>query len=217
MQLKQPEPFARQFIQHFLQNGFGSLPKREIEVLVMHLLLEDGCLGESAQIDHHQLSMLLKLPETRVRSLVYEVELKYGQQPDAVDGIIGLIDKGRYEIVGTKVRFAVHSPLLKQFLEYEIRQLDGVSDGSFGKHIVTLELSTFQKLLEHLYGDRPLPETIKTAMPAESRQLDKEGMIKAAFGEFMKSFATRSGTRCADLMFDAIDPIGFLRQVFGRV
>jgi len=43
----------------------------------------------------------------RVRSLVYEVELKYGQQSDAVHGIIELIEKGRYEIVGTKVRFAV--------------------------------------------------------------------------------------------------------------
>jgi len=58
----------------------------------------------------------------------------------------------------------VHSPLLKQLLVYEIRQLDGVSDGSFGKHIVTIEPNTFQELLEHLYGEDPLLAKIKSAL-----------------------------------------------------
>jgi len=40
-------------------------------------------------------------------------------------------------------------------------------------------------------------------------------MMKAAFSEFIVAFATRSGKRSADLMFDTIDPIGFLKQMFG--
>jgi hypothetical protein len=215
MQLNDPTKFAVQFLERFMANGFATLPKREVEILVMHLLLQDGIFGNDPEdIDHHMLSLQLKLPESRIRSLMYEVELKYGQQPDPIEGIIGLIEKGRYEIAGTKVKFSVHSPLLKQYLEYEIRQLDGVSDGSFGKHIVTLELNTFQLLLEHLYGDRSLPESLISEMPPEYRQLDNEGMVKAAFGEFIKAFACRSGTRSADLVFDAIDPLGFLKRVF---
>jgi hypothetical protein len=217
MQLKNPKKFAEQFLEYFMANGFATLPKREVEILVMHLLLQDGIFGDNPEyIDHHMLSLQLKLPESRIRSLMYEVELKYGHQLEPIEGIIGLIEKGRYEIAGTKVKFSVHSPLLKQYLEYEIRQLDGVSDGSFSKHILTLDLNTFQHLLVHLYGDRSLPETLISEMPPECRQLDKEGIVKVAFEDFIKAFAGRSGTRSADLVFDTIDPLGFLKRVFDQ-
>jgi hypothetical protein len=66
-----------------LKNGFGSLPKKELEIYIMHLLLADGQFArDDGEIDFHEMSLVLKMTETRVRNLVYEVELKYGQRID---------------------------------------------------------------------------------------------------------------------------------------
>lgn len=34
--------FSKRFLTKFLENGFGALPKRELEVYLLYLLLEDG-------------------------------------------------------------------------------------------------------------------------------------------------------------------------------
>jgi len=46
------------------------------------------------------------LRKDRERGLVYAVELKYGQLPDAMALMNWLIEKRRYEIIVKNVRFA---------------------------------------------------------------------------------------------------------------
>lgn len=218
MNLNNPESFAKNFLNRFLHNGFGTLPKREIEILVMHLLLKDGVLRPEGRVDHHEISVKLRLPESRVRSLIYEVELKHGNAINIIDEIIHIIESDRYSISGTKVKISVHSPLVKQHIEYKIRKLNGVSDGSFGKHIISLELSTFQRLLEDLYGNQPLPDTI-AAYISDQEEPDQtpapqQHLISVAFGEFIRAFSAESGTMSARLLFDAINPVNFLREMF---
>jgi len=93
------------------------------------------------------------MTETKVRNLVYEVELKYQTQPDFDEALINLIKKGLFEVDASRraIKFAIQSPLLKQAFEYQVRQLGGVSDGSFAKHLVTIKEVTFAKLLDKLY------------------------------------------------------------------
>ena len=42
MNINNLSQFAELFIIKFLENGFGALPKRELEIYVMHLLLTNG-------------------------------------------------------------------------------------------------------------------------------------------------------------------------------
>lgn len=55
--------------------------------------------------------------------------------------------------------------MTKQYFEYEIRKLNGVSDGSFAKHIVTISRDTFEKLLINLYEDENQINAITTDLP----------------------------------------------------
>ena len=68
------------FWQSFYQNVFGALPKCELDILLLHLLLEDGLFrNKSGVLVFHEMSLALKMTETKVRDLVYEIELKYRQ------------------------------------------------------------------------------------------------------------------------------------------
>lgn len=60
--------FCEQFLVKFLENGFGALPKRELDVFLLFLLLEDGQFKNgNEEIDFHEMSLALKMTETKVR------------------------------------------------------------------------------------------------------------------------------------------------------
>lgn len=107
--------------------------------------------------------------------------------------------------------------MVKQYFEYEIRNLDGVSDGSFAKHIVTISKSTFEKMLLKLYGDSDKADEIISSLPEELKEkiTDKESLIKEFVREFGKGFSSASGERSAHMLFDVIDPVSLLKRLFG--
>ena len=170
----------------------------------------------AGEIDYHEISLELKISETKVRNLVYEVELKYRDNHNFIEQLINIIEKGKYEVTDGKVKFAVHNPLVKQYFEYEIRKLDGVSDGSFAKHIVSISTATFEKLLLKMYGDSTKANEIISELPKNLQEkiTDKYGLIKEFVREFGKSFASSSGERTANLLFDVIDPVSLLKRLF---
>lgn len=215
MQLNNQKEFADKFLSKLLENGFGAMPKREIEIYLIHLLLVDEqFMNESGELDFHEMSLVLKMSETRVKNLVYEVDLKYSVPKDFVSELIGLIEHGKFEIYGTEIKFAVHSPMLKQAFEYEVRKLGGVSDGSFAKHVVTISQKTFECLINRLYGKSQKAQEIINALPADLRVtiVNQESLVK----EFVQAFIKTSGGRTADLLFDAISPVDLLRRLIGR-
>lgn len=209
--------FTDKFITRLLENGFDFLYEKELKVYILYLLLEDGqFMNDDGDIDFHEVSLALKISETKVRNLIYEVELKYRNNHNFIEQLILIIEKGKYEATEGKVKFAVHNPLVKQYFEYEIRKLDGVSDGSFAKHIVTISKDTFEKLLLNLYGESTKADEIISSLPEDFKEkiTDKESLIKEFVREFGKNFAGISGERSANLLFDTLNPTDFLKRLF---
>lgn len=209
--------FTDKLINKLLENGFDFLSLKELKVYILYLLLEDGqFVNDEGDIDFHEVSLVLKISEAKVRNLIYEVELKYRDNHNFIQQLIAIIEKGKYEVIIDKVKFAVHNPLVKQYFEYEIRKLDGVSDGSFAKHIVTISTTTFEKLLLKLYGDSTKADEIIRELPEELKEkiVDKESLFKEFVREFGKSFLSTSGERSANLLFDVIEPVTLLKRLF---
>lgn len=72
--------FKAKFLDHYLVSGMGSFPKRDIDVLVMHLLEEGGAkdLQPMKGMSNQQVSLKLRTPLSKIKSLRYEAALKYG-------------------------------------------------------------------------------------------------------------------------------------------
>lgn len=209
--------FTDKFLTKLLENGFDFMKEKELKVYILYLLLEDGqFVNSDEEIDYHEISLMLKISETKVRNLIYEVELKYRDNHNFIEQLISIIEKGKYEVTDGNVKFAVHNPLVKQFFEYEVRKLDGVSDGSFAKHIVSISTGTFEKLLLKLYNNSTKADEIIASLPEDLKEkiTDKESLIKEFVREFGKSFSSTSGSRSADLLFDVIDPVSLLKRLF---
>ena len=109
------------------------------------------------------------------------------------------------------IKFAIHSPLLKQAFEYEVRKLNGISDGSFSKHVVSINQETFTNLLVALYGDLPLPDNLKDAINIrrDVEVTDSPTLIRLFTEEFIKT----SGNKSAELLFDSLNPVAIFKQL----
>lgn len=67
LSLKMPAEFAQQYTNAFLAQGFGSLSRRDAELLVFLLLERDGAIGR--QMSNYEVGRLLRLTPSRVKAL----------------------------------------------------------------------------------------------------------------------------------------------------
>jgi DNA-binding CsgD family transcriptional regulator len=68
------QQFATRFLELFLANGFGSMTKRETELVVFHLLRDTR---EYRNKSNYEIASLLKIPESKVKALRLASALKY--------------------------------------------------------------------------------------------------------------------------------------------
>ena len=125
--------FSEEFLTRFLSPGFGTMPKREIEILIFHLLLHktDAFTG----LSNYDVSNELKISESKVKSFKIEASLKYQQKvhQDALMEIARLFfeyNKTKPALEGDNVVFALEDPVLKREFEHAVKGLGYYLDHS---------------------------------------------------------------------------------------
>lgn len=128
--------FANKFVELFLANGFGSMTKHEIEILVFHLLHSTYDYRDKS---NYELATLLKIPEAKVKSLRLAAALKYETiNHKAVLGkiIMRLANNYQYANVSNgKVELSLEDPIEKRELEHYLK-----SNGYHAEYTLNSEL-----------------------------------------------------------------------------
>ena len=135
---EQNKKFGQDFVERYLSHGFGSMTKSEIDILVFHLI------SESAQIkgkSNYQVANLLRITESRVKSLRLNASLKYApanhkavlgdivmriieemQKPDFEDRLVTItlenpVEQREFEhaakLAGRNIEYGLNRELLK--------------------------------------------------------------------------------------------------------
>ena len=172
--------FSARFLSVFLANGFGAMPKREIEILVFHLLTETKAHG---QLTSYELSNKLRISENRVRTLRLEASLRYRQSShrEAIQrlGVMFLKDAAiRPVIEGNYLLMEVEDPVLQRELEEAARKAGYYADSSFRRQIVRIKPHVFVKIFADCFGEieKEFVQIVKKEIEDESevqRLLDK--------------------------------------------
>jgi hypothetical protein len=193
-----PEDFTKEFINEYLGRGFGTLSKRDIDVLVLHLLIKYKYFGD--EFDYFKASKLLKISEARVRSIYSDVQLRYEQytENEAKSMFIELFESMRFERTKTgKYRFIVRDPLLRQYFEEWVASVNGFHDSSFNPNLVVVSRDVLEQVMGVLAVDKSLND-IKAEMPKEiNNEIGKEGTIKGYIKRFLDSYVDTLGTEAA--------------------
>lgn len=67
-----------ELIKKYLERGFGSMNKNDFEVAIFN----EWMIHEGRGKSNYEISLALRIPETKVKRLKYEAELKYGDNQD---------------------------------------------------------------------------------------------------------------------------------------
>lgn len=179
--------FLEGFFEEYLFRGLGTLQKRDVEILFVHLLLKDKMFGE--EVDFYKMSHALGISESKVKRLVFDSQIRYQSYTEemAKEDFLDLMQNGSFFVDKYKrINFIIRTPMLRQYFEEWISRFSGLMDSSFNKNLVKVSLDDLSGIILGLTQDEGDLELIK-------RNLDqpKAGLSPRKYvGQFLKKFFT---------------------------
>ncbi|MFZ3407957.1 hypothetical protein [Vibrio chagasii] len=201
MNIENKADFVDTFIEHYLDRGFGSLSKSEIDTLVMHLLMQHSDLKHKS---NYELSLDLQITEARIKSIKHKAKLQFLE--DADDYIKGeffaLLHHSKLQGENKqgepgKIIMVIEDSFVKQGVQGKLKALGHFADNSFNSEIVKISQASFVDLLEAFFT---LQERTDLIAEVNNAIPDKNAIeFKALLKDFLSGVATKSGEKVVDL------------------
>lgn len=190
------------FISKYIDRGFGSMNKSDFEVAIFNYLVQNTYAG----LSNYELSLKLRIPESKVKRLRYEASLKYGKnnKEDNFNQISKLLEHSQVKNDGQTVKFSIEDIGLRNYLDAEMKSGGRFTDSSFNTEIVSVDADDLEWFLTTHGKDRQqIADLLKKA-----RDKDKDFSFKSLL-KYMASSAitaTQVGTGKAivDLSYTVI-------------
>lgn len=177
-------------IKEYLSKGFGSMTKNDFEVWIFHHLMQADLKGMS----NYEISRKLYIPETKVKRLRYEADLKYSSQQEIESRLYDILNtylaKAYIKVVGkdVQIQFVVEDLSVRKYLDFKLKKAGFFSDSSFNTEIVSVRSEGLKFLyLSTPQGKRGM-EILKKAEKAKKGN-DGEGWFTC----FLKSVVQGAG------------------------
>ncbi|MBD7977791.1 hypothetical protein [Serpens gallinarum] len=189
--------FEDEFLEHYLQLGLGSMPKADIDALVMHLLHRYGLHGSGplANYGNQAVSERLKTPVNKIKKLRYEAALKFGGriEDQAMGRLLAALSKATLETDGDKIGLIIEDTLAKNWLQGQLKTYQHIFDYSFNTEIVKVSADGLFQVLDAVFD----PEALQSFREGyeRSRQEGNADKRKALFKGVAKKFAEGAASK----------------------
>ncbi len=189
------DAFKSQFLNAYLANGLGSLSKRDIDVLVIHLLDEYGMTdGKPLKaLSNQSASVLLRAPNPRIKALRYEATLKYtpNNQDLAKSRLLEVIARSQLDSDKKRIGLVIEDSFTRNWLQGHMKDHGLVFDGSFNSEIVRADADQLCNVLLSIY-DKQAVDAFKEKI-REIRQSESKLTFSDAKKDFLKGAASGLG------------------------
>ena len=171
--------------------------KNDFEVWIFYFLLHNQLKG----MGNYDISLELRIPESKVKRLKYEAELKYGS-PQKVseykDELNVVLSKAVFKKDGESIQFVIEDIHLRRYLDSVLKKDGRFSNTSFNTEIVSVSIEDFEFLIKRLWPKNEVDELLNKA----KKKLKKNDVtIKDIIKTFVFSAAKETGKNIVDLSF----------------
>ena len=150
--IKKPKEFVKEFLGEYLSDGIGAKTKREIDILVMNLLMNYAGLADKS---NQELSILLQAPESKIKSLRYEARLKYPPDADYVKReFLYILLRSQSDFARGKIIFAIEDEFLRHAIQGQLKSKGMFADSSFNTEIVRIDRNSLETVIGELYDEK---------------------------------------------------------------
>ena len=136
----------------YFDKGFGIMNKTEVETLIYFAFKKHGLLSGKCFDD----SQKLQITEAKARKLIYESQVKYEKRDkNALDAYLRkyigeCLTHATLVKNNKEVSFAIEDKYIRVALNAKLRENHYFADTSFNKDIVSLNKTTFQRMVSIL-------------------------------------------------------------------
>ena len=117
--------FKEEFLDNYLKFGLASMPKSDIDALVMHLIDKYGANHVSAQgiYPNQQVSQNLKTPVSKIKTLRYNAALKFGGkvEDEAQARLLIALSNATLDSEGEVICMIIEDSLAKNWLQGQLK------------------------------------------------------------------------------------------------
>ena len=196
----------KKFIDRYIERGFGSMNKNDFEVEIFHYLLQTNYFESTKD---YEISRQLRIPQSKVKRLKYESELKYPEK-NQDEKVKEILDNAKIYFDRECIVLSIEDELIRKHLDCEIKKHNSYSDLSFNTELLRLNFEDYIYLVEKFEGKNKVEETkkkLETWLNAkddkEKAKIKKTG-FKDLFFEFAKGIVNEAGSVTANLVFNGI-------------
>lgn len=154
------DKFASDFLKNYLRFGLGSMPKSDIDALVMHLIDLYGCngLGPTGSLGNQEVSERLKTPLAKIKKLRYEAALKFGGnvEDQAKGRLLAALSKASLELEQDRICLIIEDSLAKNWLQGQLKANRQIFDNPFNTEIVRVSADGLFNALMGVFDKREL-------------------------------------------------------------
>lgn len=193
--IKDTKGFVNDFLQEYLSNGLGAKNKREIDILVMNLLMNYAGLATRS---NQELSILLQTPESKIKGLRYEARLKYPPDADYVKReFLYTLTKSQFDIDRGIITFVIEDNFLRHAIQGQLKSKGMYADNSFNLELVKISRTSLESVIEELYGKQIVVD-FRAGFNEMERQLegDHENVAKT-FSDTIIAFVVETFKKLA--------------------
>lgn len=175
------------FMEVYMDKGFGVMNKTEIETLMYHVFKKHGLLTGKCFDD----SFKLQIPEAKARKLIYEAQVKYaGMDENQLTAYLRTfvgecLTHAFLSKNGKEIRFAIEDRYLRVALNAKLRANHYFADTSFNKDIISLDENAFREMIPILVPNFQKDEVLARLTAVD---LSAETRAKEDANEIVKDF-----------------------------
>lgn len=146
---KKAKALLEDFMEIYLDKGFGVMNKTEIEILMYHVFKKHELLTGKCFDD----SFKLQITEAKARKLIYDAQVKYADMDenklaDYLRTSVGnCLVHAFFSKSGKEIRFAIEDKYLRVALNAKLRENYYFADTSFNKDIISLDENAFREMI----------------------------------------------------------------------
>lgn len=185
----------------YLKKGFGAMNKNDFEVFIFNeimkypydvLNINKPNLQEGQKLpkpSNYTLSIALQIPESKVKRLAYEADLKYGadnREAECKEKLLEALEKVKFSCEkgdNTKASFIIEEVSIRKYLEHKLKINGDFVDYHNNKEIICVGVKEFTELIEGCYNEDEKKAVLK--------KLNKEARVdfKSVLQEILISVA----------------------------
>ena len=143
-------------IKEYLHRGFGSMTKNDFEVWIFHQLINGELKGRT----NREISIALRIPDTKVKRLRYEADLKWGSPDNDSayhEALVTVINKARFVREKKQILLVIEDTALLKYLDAKMKNANVAWDKSFNTENIYIDFEQYEtfckEVLTEEYND----------------------------------------------------------------